>query len=143
MRNKFFLFVFMLTLADIIYQVSYKFMPEGVPATSAILALYAIALVEAIILAFILDKKFKINTQKNYIKNKVTYIMALTMVSIDFGYLFIYRFGGEISKVFNLTVPMQALFLMLAGILFYKEKITKYNIIGIILSVVGVILISS
>ena len=143
MKNKFFLFVFMLTLADIIYQVAYKFLPENVPATSAILALYILAFVEALILAFILDNKFKVKTLRTYVKHKVTYIMAIAMIAIDFGYLFIYRLGGEISKVFNLTVPLQALFLMLAGVLFYKEKITKYNIIGIILSVVGVILIST
>ena len=143
MKNKFFLFVFMLTLADVIYQVAYKFLPENVPATSAILALYVLAFVEALVLAFILDNRFKIKTLKTYVKHKVTYIMAITMLAIDFGYLFIYRLGGEISKVFNLTVPMQAVFLMLAGILFYKEKITKHSIIGIILSVIGVMLISS
>ena len=142
MKNKFFLFVFMITLADVIYQVAYKFLPSGVPATSAILALYILAFVEVLVLAFILDKKFTIKTQKLYVKSKVSYIMAISMLSIDFCYLLIYRLGGEISKVFNLTVPLQAIFLMITGILFYKEKITKHSIIGIIFSVLGVLLIS-
>ena len=133
----------MITLADVIYQVAYKFLPSGVPATSAILALYMIAFVEALVIAFILDKKSKIKTIKMYATHKVTYVMAVAVLLIDLGHLFIFRLGGEISKVFTLTVPMQSIFLLLAGMLFYKEKITKHSIIGIVLSVVGVILISS
>ena len=142
MKNKLFLFVILITISAMFYQLGYKFVPSNLNPLAAILALYILAITLTTILAFIIDKQYKIKSRKNHFNSKLIYFFVLAMLGFDFGYLLIYRLGGDASKVFNLSIPLQAIALLIAGLIIYKEKLTIKNLLGIILSLAGVFLIS-
>lgn len=137
------LMILLLIIAtDVVYQIAYKQVNATINTLSVIFAVYFMAFIGAVVLGFVADKLFKLNTKKTYYKNKTTYFMALSMIFIDLTYLLIYRFGGELSKVFTLTVPLQAIALLMIGILLFKENLTRKNVIGLIVGIMGVVLLT-
>jgi multidrug transporter EmrE-like cation transporter len=61
---------------------------------------------------------------------------------IELGFLYAYRTGWKISTASIIAGSFTAVALALIGVLWYKEEITPVNIAGIILSTVGVALVS-
>ena len=61
---------------------------------------------------------------------------------IELEFLYAYRTGWIISTTSDITGSFTAVVLALIGVLWYKEDLTTINIVGIVLSLIGVILIN-
>ena len=73
--------------------------------------------------------------------NWSTYALGVTIVGLEFGYLFIYRAGWKISIASLLANISLACVLLIVGFLIYKESLNARQILGIGVCVVGLILI--
>lgn len=140
-KHKFLILVLLISVTEILYQIGYKYTPDTINPLASILVLYSITLIFFTILAFSVEKTQKLNSKKTYLKTPLPYLFGISMVGIDLGYLLIYKFHGEMSVIFNLATPFEALAVLFLGILLFKEKLDRRIIIGIILSIAGVILI--
>lgn len=141
MSKKIFVFVLLISLTEIFYQIGYKYLPDTIEPFASLLVLFAIELVIYFILAFVIDKKMKIKSDRNLFKTSIPYFLALGALGIDIGYLFLYRVNGSMSMIFNLATPFEALAVLAFGIMFFREKINAKIIAGVALSIIGVILI--
>jgi uncharacterized membrane protein len=69
-------------------------------------------------------------------------VLGFSLVMIELGFLYAYRTGWKISTASLIAGSFTAVALALIGVLWYKEEITPVNIAGIVLSTVGVALLS-
>jgi multidrug transporter EmrE-like cation transporter len=68
--------------------------------------------------------------------------LAVAIVFLDLGFLMLYRAGFNVSLGQLVTQSAAALLLLLLGVAFFKDKLSLWNIAGILLCVVGLWLIN-
>ena len=74
--------------------------------------------------------------------NWTSLLLGIAIVALEFGYICIYRTGLKISVATLITNISLAVVLMAVGVLFYRESISLKQIIGILVSAIGLILIA-
>jgi drug/metabolite transporter (DMT)-like permease len=134
--------VLLIVGSNIIYDISAKSFPGKINPQAGLTAVYAVAAGITFIIYMLTS------ANKNYLKeikkvNWAAFLLAAGCMGIDLGYILLFRAGWNISigsLVCNIAI---ALSLILVGVLFYKEKITKDHLIGIALCMTGLILINS
>lgn len=67
--------------------------------------------------------------------------LGLAIVGIEVGTLFMYRAGWAVNVVFVVANSLIVAALMLTGFLLYKEKLTLRQLIGVGISLVGILCI--
>lgn len=67
--------------------------------------------------------------------------LGLAIVGIDVGTLFMYRAGWAVNVAFVVANSLIVAALMLTGFLLYKEKLTLRQLIGVGISLVGILCI--
>ena len=142
MKNKILILLVLLLLSDVLYQVSFKMVPVNINPIASMLGLYSFTLIMGFTIGFVVDKKLKTKSFKNYYKYPIVILLAFGTFAAEIGHLLIYKFGGDLSKVINLTLPVEAITLLIIGAIIYKEKLNHKNLIGVLFSIVGVLLIS-
>ena len=68
--------------------------------------------------------------------------LGIAIVALEFGYICIYRAGWKISVATLIANISLACVLMIVGVLLYKETISLKQIIGIIISAIGLVLMA-
>ena len=142
MKKYYFLSILMVVLSDTLYHFASKNLSESLSPFGVFFYVYLGCFIVSFIIAIIIDKKEKIRRPKINFKNKYFYIFLIGLLCFDLGYIFIYRIGGALSNIYVLTMPLKAIVLLIAGYLLYKETLSKKNMLGIIISIIGVLLIS-
>ena len=66
-------------------------------------------------------------------------LLAIAAIGVEFGYLYAYRAGWKISALAITTGPFINIALLLIGVLWFKEKLSVTNLIGIMLCIIGAI----
>jgi len=72
--------------------------------------------------------------------NWASLVLGGSIVFLEMGYLLVYRTGWSINIVALFSNVITIMILILIGVLFYKEKLTPLNVLGIVMSIVGLIL---
>jgi uncharacterized membrane protein len=67
--------------------------------------------------------------------------LAVAIVGLDLGFLFLYRSGFEVSLGALVTQSAAALLLLAIGVAVFKEKLTAANAAGLVLCLVGLWLV--
>lgn len=70
-------------------------------------------------------------------------IVALSGVGFNFFIILCYRYGAKVSTLFDIVTPIAAISVIAIGILFFSENFTVVNGVGVLISLVGVYLIST
>ena len=139
-----FLFYFSITLAIIssaLYHFTAKSTPSNVNFTASLLVTYAVALVVTLFTFFFLPAK---NGVMNEIKklNWASIGLAIAIVGIEFGFLLTYRSGWNLGIAAVLVNVVASLILIPVAILFFKDKITWINILGILVCLAGIVMLN-
>jgi drug/metabolite transporter (DMT)-like permease len=74
--------------------------------------------------------------------NWIQLALAVTVMLIELGFLMMYRYGWNLSTGNLITGVFVNIILVGIGIILLGEKVSLINTIGIILSIIGVTLIS-
>lgn len=139
-----FLFYFSITLAIVssaLYHFTAKSTPSNVNFTVSLLVTYAVALVVTLFTFFFLPAK---NGVMNEIKklNWASIGLAIAIVGIEFGFLLTYRSGWNLGIAAVLVNVVASLILIPVAILFFKDKITWINILGILVCLAGIVMLN-
>jgi len=85
--------------------------------------------------------KTKINIVKHFHFNTIIFLILTTIAGLSGAYLNFYLIKHfPISKITPILNPLIIIFSVLLGFFLFNEKITKQEILGIIIIVVGIIL---
>jgi len=140
--NWYFLSILFIIVGVLLYNVSQKSIPKEADALVAIASAYLIAFVSCIIALFFSGELKRAPSLFNNQKWLPIVLLGFSIIMVELGYLYAYRTGWKISTTSIFTGAFTTLALALIGVLWYKEELTLINIIGIVLSSIGVILIN-
>jgi multidrug transporter EmrE-like cation transporter len=129
-------------VATVGYHLVLKLTPAGVNPLVSLMATYALVTVlfGAVLLA----------TQGGSIEwraevrhlNWTAIALALAIVGLDLGFLYLYRSGFEVSLGALVTQSAAALVLLAIGVAFFKEHLTVQNAVGLVLCLAGLWLVN-
>ncbi|WP_405305726.1 EamA family transporter [Methanobrevibacter sp.] len=133
--------ILIVILSNTFYNVCMKSMPSDVNPFGALMVTYLVAaIISAIIFVFSVGPS---NIGDGLSKiNWTSVILALAIVGLEVGYVFVYRAGWAVSTASVVANIGLACVLIFVGYFLYKENISINQIVGIVLCMFGLVLIN-
>lgn len=143
-KRPMFLFYFSITLAicsSALYHFVAKSTPANVNFSVSLIVTYAVALGVTLITALLFpaDKGFAAEL-KNL--NWASFLLAIAVVGIEFGFLLTYRAGWNLGIAAVLVNVVASLILLPIAVIFFKDKISWVNIVGIFVCLAGLVMLN-
>lgn len=70
-------------------------------------------------------------------------LVAISCIGFNFFIILTYKYGAKVATLFDIITPIAAISVIVIGILVFNEEFTLLNAIGLVISLIGVYLISS
>lgn len=139
-----FLFYFSITLAicsSALYHFSAKSVPSNINFAISLVVTYAVALVVTIITTLLFPAENGLAFELKQL-NWSSFLLAIAIVGIEFGFLLTYRAGWNLGIAAVLVNVVASLILVPVAILFFKDKVSWINIAGILICLVGLVMLN-
>ena len=118
-----------------------KSMPSDVNPFGALMITYLVAaIISAIIFVYVVGPS-NVGVEISKI-NWTSIVLALAIVGLEVGYVFVYRAGWTVSTATVVANIGLACVLILVGYFLYKENVSINQIVGIIVCMFGLVLIN-
>jgi len=127
--------------ANTLYNICAKFTPGDVNPFASLFITYSVSAITVLTLFFLTSpqKDLVLALSK---ANWTAVIFGLSLVGLEFGYIFIYRVGWDVSVGSLVANIGLACILLIIGIVFFKETLSFTKAIGMATCVIGLILIN-
>lgn len=131
----------MIIFGGLLYQVSQKSVPQTANPLHAIIIAYLAGIVLCALFAlFYATESSFLHSFKA--SNWAVYTVGIGAAFIEIGFLLAYRSGWNLSSTSVLVSIAIAVLLIPIGIIFFKEKVTASQSIGIALCIIGLVLLA-
>ena len=128
-------------LSNTSYNVCMKSMPGDVNPFGALMVTYFVAtIISAIIFLYMVGPSDVVGEISKI--NWVSVILALAIVGLEVGYVFVYRAGWTISTASVVANIGLACVLIVLGYFLYRENVSINQIVGIVVCMFGLVLIN-
>ena len=128
-------------LCTVGYHLVLKVTPVGVnPLLSLMLTYALVALVFGVIL-LVAPGGFEWRQELRHL-NWTALALAVVIVGLDLGFLYLYRGGFEVSLGALVTQSAAAMLLLVVGVAVFREKLSAANVAGLVLCLVGLWLVN-
>lgn len=128
-------------LSSALYHLSQKATPRAVNPPVALMITYAAALVLTAGLLFVMPAKEGVITEVRRL-NWASYLLALSIVGLEVGFLLVYRSGWNLGLAAVLVNVVAALILVPVAVFVFKDRLTWINIAGILTCLAGLIMLN-
>jgi len=139
-----FLFYFSISLAiasSALYHFVQKSTPGNVNFAVSLLVTYVVSLgITLLIFAFFPAKDGFIAELRGL--NWASYVLALSLVGLEVGFLLVYRAGWNIGIAAVLVNVVASLILVPIALFLFKDKLNWVNIVGILVCLVGLVMLN-
>ena len=133
--------ILIVILSNTFYNICMKSIPSDVNAFGALMVTYLVAaIISGIIFVFAVGPS-NVGVELSKI-NWTSIILALAIVGLEVGYVFVYRAGWTVSTASVVANIGLACVLLVVGYFLYKENVSFNQILGIFVCMVGLILIN-
>ena len=139
-----FLFYFSITLAiasSALYHFVAKSTPANVNFPVSLLVTYAVAFIVTLVGFFFFPIQNGLAFELNQL-NWASFLLAIAIVGIEFGFLLVYRSGWNLGIAAVLVNVIASLILVPVAIYAFKDKLNWINIIGILVCLVGLVMLN-
>ena len=139
-----FLFYFSITLAicsSALYHFSAKSTPANVNFSISLVVTYLVALGIVLLTIFFFPAKNGLAVELKQL-NWASFLLAIAIVGIEFGFLLVYRSGWNLGIAAVLVNVAASLILLPVAIFLFKDKISWVNVLGIIVCFIGLIMLN-
>ena len=139
-----FLFYFSITLAicsSALYHFSAKSTPANVNFSISLVVTYLVALGIVLLTALFFPAKNGLAAELKQL-NWASFLLAIAIVGIEFGFLLVYRSGWNLGIAAVLVNVAASLILLPVAIFLFKDKISWINVLGIIICFIGLIMLN-
>jgi drug/metabolite transporter (DMT)-like permease len=134
----FYISMLLVVAANILYHLSQKSIPKGLNPAFSVTVSYLVALALSVALYPLLPGQ-PIRESARAL-NWASFGVGIAIVAVEFGFLFVYRAGWNLSMASAVASAAIALILIPLGILLFRERLSAVNILGLLLCVAGLIL---
>jgi multidrug transporter EmrE-like cation transporter len=139
-----FLFYFSITLAILssaLYHFSARSVPPSINFGISLLVTYVAALgITLIVTLFLPPSSGWVSEVKQV--NWASFLLALAIVGLEFGFLLVYRAGWNLGIAAVLTNVVASLILVPVAIFVFKDKLNWVNIAGILVCLAGLMMLN-
>lgn len=133
--------VLIAVISTMLYHITIKFTPAGAnPALSLLVTYLTAALLCVILLFFMPLKSGFIQGLKQL--NWASVGLAFALVGLEVGFILVYRAGWNISVAAIVVNVGVAVLLVPLGLLLFREKLSPVNLIGILISIAGLVMVN-
>ena len=143
-QKNMFLFYFSITLAicsSALYHFSAKSTPANVNFSISLVVTYLVALGIVLLSIFFFPAKNGLASELKQL-NWASFLLAVAIVGIEFGFLLVYRSGWNLGIAAVLVNVAASLILLPVAIFLFKDKISWVNVLGIIVCFIGLIMLN-
>lgn len=133
--------ILLVVASNILYHLSQKSTPSGVNPLVSLIVTYTTALIFSLIILPFYPSKENIVASLGKL-NWASIALGISIVGLELGFLLAYRAGWNISLAQFFATVLITLLLIPIGILFFQEKLTLINVVGILLCLGGFMLIN-
>jgi drug/metabolite transporter (DMT)-like permease len=144
MKKSMFLFYFSITLAicsSALYHFSAKSTPADVNFSVSLIVTYLVALGIVLLSIFFFPTKNGLVAEMRQL-NWASFLLAIAIVGIEFGFLLVYRSGWNLGIAAVLVNVVASLILVPVAIFVFKDKLNWVNIVGILVCLVGLVMLN-
>ena len=124
-----------------LYNICMKSMPNDVNPFGALMVTYLIAAILTALIFVIMVKPENVVLELSKV-NWTSIILALVVVGLEVGYVFVYRAGWQVNTASVVANIGLACVLLVVGYVLYKENVSLQQIFGIVVCLFGLILIN-
>ncbi len=138
------LFYFSIALAicsSALYHFSQKQIPAGVDPIISVIVTYAVSLILCLVLLYFLPPKQGLLQAVRQL-NWASYVLALSLVGLEVGFLLVYRAGWNIGLAAVLVNVVASLILIPLALLVFKDRLSWVNILGIVVCLGGLVMLN-
>jgi len=128
-------------LATVVYNVSQKSINQSINPFISMIVTYITAIIFSVLALIILPIDRNIISSLKQL-NWASYVLGLSALGLEIGYLYIYRSGWNIAIAPLFVSIISTIVLIIVCVFIYKTKISSINALGICLSIVGLILMN-
>lgn len=143
-QKNMFLFYFSITLAIVssaLYHFSAKSVPSNINFAISLVVTYTVALGITLITTFLFPAQNGLTFELKQL-NWASFLLAIAIVGIEFGFLLVYRSGWNLGIAALLTNVVASLILVPVAIFVFKDKLTLINIVGILVCLAGLVMLN-
>ncbi len=128
-------------LSSVLYHFSQKSTPAEANPAVALLVTYAVAIGLSVSLLFFIPAKGGLFAEVSRL-NWASYLLALSIVGLEVGFLLVYRSGWSIGLAAVLVNVVASLILVPIAVLYFKDRLTWVNLAGILICLVGLVMLN-
>ncbi len=139
-----FIYYFSISLAILssaLYHFSAKSTSPNINFAISLVVTYAVALGITIVAAFFLPAPNGLFAELKQL-NWASFLLAVAIVGIEFGFLMVYRSGWNLGIAAVLVNVVASLILLPVAIFLFKDKISWVNILGIFVCLAGLVMLN-
>ncbi len=134
--------ILLIIASNVCYNVATKSTPQDVNPFASLLVTYLVSMaVTAVLFVISSAGKGGLLIQFRQIRWS-SVILGLSLVGLEFGYIMAYRAGWQVSLGSLVANIALAVILVMIGVLFYKEKITGFQALGILFCLAGLVFLN-
>ena len=133
--------ILIVILSNTFYNICMKSMPSDVNPFGALMVTYAVAAIITAIIFVFMVKPSNVVFELSKI-NWTSIVLALVIVGLEVGYVFVYRAGWNVSTASVVANIGLACVLIFVGYFLYKENVSIRQILGIVVCMFGLVLIN-
>ncbi len=123
------------------YHLVLKLTPGGVNPLLSLMVTYALVTVTFAAILLLSPAAIEWRAELRQL-NWTALALAVVIVGLDLGFLFLYRSGFEVSLGALVTQSAAALLLLAIGVAFFRERLSAANVAGLVLCLAGLWLVN-
>jgi uncharacterized membrane protein len=127
-------------LSTVLYNLFQKLTPADANPALALSITYGISLAATLTMfVFYPTNNLGASFQK---LNWASFALGLAIFGVEIGTLLAYRAGWQISLLSIMVNVVASLVLVLIGSIFFKEKLSIINLLGVVICIVGLVMVN-
>jgi uncharacterized membrane protein len=128
-------------ITNVLYHIFLKVTPGNANPILALMVTYVTATLTCLVFLPFFPPATSLSQSLKQL-NWTSVALGIIIVGLEMGYLQAYRVGWKISLLGIITASCVALVLIPLGLLFFKEKVSLVNILGVLVCITGLIMIN-
>lgn len=131
----------LVVLSNVVYQICAKNVPGEVNPLASLTVTYTVGAIFSTILYFCTSKHADLVKEITKM-NWAPYILGLTVVGLEVGFICAYKAGWQVSRASIVQSSFLAVALLVVGLLLYNETLTWNKVVGIVICLAGLVFIN-
>jgi drug/metabolite transporter (DMT)-like permease len=128
-------------ISSAVYHFSQKQIPPEANPVVSLIVTYVAALLLCLALLYFVPPDGGLLASIRTL-NWSTYLLALSIVGLEAGFLLVYRSGWNLGLAAVLVNVVASLILVPVALLYFKDRLTWINVVGILVCLVGLIMLN-